>query len=74
MTQIIKSGQVSMEGPVKLKSTASAPLPVQTQRHHANTSDTAILPTATIVETTELYALVEVVCSCGQKNLIKCEF
>lgn len=72
MTQILKANQVSTGGQVKLNLNTKAASP--TQNTIANSSDAPAMPTVRIVETTDLYTVLEVKCQCGQINLVRCDF
>ncbi len=70
--QVLKAGNVTMEGQFRLDldqqprpAAASGPSP---------TTAVAAAPQARVIETCPEYAVIEVVCACGQKTLVKCGF
>jgi len=64
---VLKSGEVECGGSVKL--TGAAAETTGPASHPASA-----IQQAQIVENTEQYALIEVVCSCGAKTYVRCEY
>lgn len=66
--RVLKSSEVKLEGKFQLKIGLGA----------ASTADASIANSATlqanIVENTPEFAIIEVVCSCGAKTHIKCQY
>ena len=68
MALILKKNDVKLAGALKLGSVGSA-----VQKGHGQ-HGVGLPATAKIVETTDQYAVIEFICSCGTKNYVKCDF
>ena len=66
--QVLKSSKVKLEGKFQLKIDADS-----TPAANSGGANNAILQ-ANIVENTAEFAIIEVICSCGSKTRIKCQY
>jgi hypothetical protein len=67
MATVLKKHQVELSGSVLLDIGSSATPAAPAVNHGAPAS-------ATIVETNETYATIELVCSCGTKTYLQCNY
>lgn len=65
MARILKADKVRIDGKCLLGGVASQPQ-VQADLGH-------VRPAVEVLQTTEKYTLLEVICGCGQKLVIRCE-
>jgi hypothetical protein len=66
--RILKSSDVEISGRVQLGSIASGP------GSAARSATTLAFAQATVVENNPEFALIEVVCPCGRKTTVRCEY
>lgn len=72
LVRVLKAEDIELTGSVCL-GTGSGPAPVRTDSPAQ--MDTAAAPQqARIVESNTEYAVIEVICSCGTKNYIQCNY
>lgn len=76
LTTVIKKDQVLVSGSVRLEPGGDAPVrtatPSQTDPHAPDSEPVA--QEARIIESNNEYAVIEVICSCGAKSHIQCNY
>jgi len=66
--KILKANDVEISGCLKLENTTQEPAP-------SAAGGTAVTqPKAAVVENTQDFVVIEVVCACGRKTRIKCDY
>lgn len=70
--RILKSTDVKMDGTFRLENSVQVPQQQKAKPSSAVAASSAVQ--ARIVESQPQFAVIEVVCSCGTKTLIRCEY
>ena len=72
--KVLKSDQVKVSGTVRLTPGGAAPVRTASSAQ-ADTPQADVQPqSARIVESNSEYAVIEIICSCGAKNHIQCNY
>lgn len=74
--KVLKSGQVQVSGTVRLEIGRSAPVRTATSSQtddHKN-ADSYDVQQARIIESNNEYAIIEIICGCGSKSHIQCNY
>ena len=72
--RVLKSDQVKVSGTVRLTPGDGAPVRTTFSAQADGPRAEAVPQSARIVESNSDYAVIEVVCSCGVKNHIQCDY
>ncbi len=74
LIKVIKSDQITVSGSVRLTPEAAAPVRTAFSAR-ADTPPAGSPPqSARVVESNTEYAVIEIVCSCGEKNHVQCNY
>ena len=72
--RVLKSNQITVSGSVRLTPEAAAPVRTAFSARADTPQAGAPTQSARVVESNSEYAVIEVICSCGNKNHVQCNY
>jgi hypothetical protein len=72
--RVLKKDQIKVSGSVRLTPEAAAPVRTAFSARAGSPQSGSAPQSARIVESNSDYAVIEVICSCGKKNHVQCNY